>query len=61
VWALREVFHEHTGRPVPRPIEVERSAEFWIDAESPRGSEMKPTSVGRMTLWFRDHTGVRHE
>ncbi len=63
-WTIREVFRENIGGQIPRPIAVERSVEFWIDAESPRGSDTKPTSVGRMTLWFRDHTqreGERHE
>jgi len=63
-WTIREVFRENIGGQIPRPITVERSVEFWIDAESPHCSDTKPSSVGRMTLWFRDHTqrgGDRHE
>ena len=61
---INEVFREADGRGAPFPIPVERSTEFWIDALSPRAFDTKPTSVGPITLRFRDHTqrpGEAHE
>lgn len=55
-WIIEEVFREGDPRPVIFPIPVERATEFWIGAISPRSSDTKPTSVGRITLRFRDHT-----
>ena len=46
------------------PIRLNPSSEFWLRARSPCSFEAKPTSVGRLTLWFRDHTqgeGERYE
>lgn len=63
-WTIVEVFRETDGRQVPFPISVERSTEFWIDARSTRAFDTEPTSVGPITLWFRDHTqrsGDAHE
>ena len=63
-WTIGEVFREADGRRVPFPIPVDRSTEFWIDARSPRAFDTKPTSVGPITLRFRDHTqhpGEAHE
>ena len=63
-WTLDEVFRQTDGRGVGFPIPVERSTEFWIGASSPRAFDSKPTSVGRITLRFRDHTqrpGEVHE
>jgi hypothetical protein len=54
-WIIQEMFREG-GRPVSLPISVERVTEFWIDARSPLISDKKSTSVGQITLRFRDHT-----
>ncbi len=63
-WSIEEVFRQEDGRPTGFPIPVERATEFWIAAYSPRTFATKPTSVGRLTLRFRDHTqpaGEAHE
>lgn len=64
IWTIDKVFQEADGREVSYPIPVERSTEFWIGAWSPRAFDTKPTSVGPITLRFRDHTqrlGNAHE
>lgn len=63
-WTIVERFRE--GRPgqVQFPIQPRPSTEFWIRAQSPHVFNTKPTSVGRVRLWVRDHTqreGERHE
>src|SRR5262249_14891278 len=63
-WTVQEMFREGLAGQVNLPIPVERAAEFWIDARSPRVSAAKPAAVGRLTIWFRDHTqrsGEAHE
>ena len=60
-WPIVEIFAEHTGRSMPRPIRVDPAVEFWIRARSPVTLTSKPTAVGRMTFRFQDHTGEVHE
>jgi hypothetical protein len=63
-WTIDEVFLQARGERLDFPIRLNPSAEFWLRSRSPRSFETKPTSVGRLTLWFRDHTqgeGQRHE
>jgi hypothetical protein len=60
-WRIREIFREGRGDALRPPISVERSVEFWIDAESPMVSGSKGFSLNPVTFWFKDHTGQRHE
>jgi len=55
-WQIDEVFSEHIGRPVPFPIRISPTAEFWIRARSPRSHQSLPIQVGRLTLRVRDNT-----
>jgi hypothetical protein len=63
-WTIDEVFLQTKGELLGLPIRLNPSAEFWLRSRSPASFEAKPTSVGRLTLWFQDHTqgeGQRHE
>jgi hypothetical protein len=63
-WTIDELFLQARGERLDFPIRLNPSAEFWLRARSPRAFETRVFSVGRLTLWFRDHLqreGERHE
>jgi hypothetical protein len=63
-WTIDELFLEARGERLDLPIRLDPSAQFWLRARSTMSFETKPTELGRLTLWFRDHTqndGQRHE
>lgn len=63
-WTIDELFLQARGERLDLPIRLNPSAEFWLRARSPMAFAAKPIPVGRLTLWFRDHTqkpGERHE
>jgi hypothetical protein len=63
-WTIDELFLQARGERLDLPIRLNPTAEFWLRARSPQSFPTKPTSIGKLTLWFRDHTqreGERHE
>lgn len=60
-WMIDEVFWPGNGQATGFPIRVAPSTEFCIAATSPKPSDTKPARVGRLTLWFRDHTQLEGE
>jgi hypothetical protein len=63
-WTIDELFLEARSERLDLPIRLNPSAQFWLRARSTLSFQTKPTEIGKLTLWFRDHTqgdGQRHE
>jgi len=60
-WKIDHIVNESERKNIVLPISVARAAEFWIFAASPQALNAKVTSIGPITLRFRDHKQVEGE